>query len=582
MTLPIHPNSISAYQIRTEFGATSGNPNTGPVRLGAYRISQTVAGLSDLPLDTGVPQGTSTIRFGNLRGTKLNVVVDCTPASGQWRSKVNAREDYNDATKVTVIGGFKTKPPSPANTKVIIHNNGNIGSYVYLSRGRADIYCTYDVIVGNEECYPQTDGDGNYITDGDGNVVYYCPPIYEQRTELYGYLRFYASPSEIKSAGYTLESKYYIRMFPSQEPGTTALYRLYNPNNLDHLYTIDVNEWNNSGYNQEYEVGYVYGYAAPSTNPVYRGYKVYNPPSGNCATLIDRLYTFDVNELYNNGFSVEYNGNPAFYAPAFVSEDSKGSRNSCSLLTGSWDAATELIVDIGPSARIYGAGGDGGKGGNQGGAGNGGGPGTSGIGVNVTGNTTIRIASGAIVRGGGGGGGGGGGAIGNSVSRGKGFVTNAGGGGGGGGQGYPGGNGGDLGVGSDPGTKHKAWGSGTAGGAGSLDTAGNAGNGGAGTLGSGCQAFGGGGGGGGFAGGAGSGTSSEGNYSEGGSAGTTAKGGDGGYGQGISSKGYSSYTCGAGTGGDSGHGIVVDTSRSNVTVSNNGTVSSFVYRTTPS
>jgi hypothetical protein len=578
MTLPIHPNSISASQIRTEFGATSGNPNTGPVRLGAYRISQTVAGLSNLPLDTGVPQGTSTIGFGNLRGTKLNVVVDCTPPSGQWRSKVNAREDYNDATKVTVIGGFKTRPSSSAGTKVIIHTNGNIGSYVYLSRAYKAVYCTYDVIVGNEECYPQTDGDGNYITDGDGNIVYYCPPIYEQRTELYGYLHFYASPSEIRSAGYTIESKYYIRVFPRQEPNTTPLYRLYNPNNLDHLYTIDINEWNNSGYNQQGIVGYVYASPGANRQPVYRLYKIYNPPSGNCATIIDRLFTTDANE-YNNGYNQEGIG---FYAPAFVSEDSKGSRNSCSLLTGSWDAATELIVDIGPSARIYGAGGDGGKGGNQGSVGDNGGPGTSALGVSATNSTTIRIASGAIVRGGGGGGGGGGGAQGNRVNRGKGFVTNAGGGGGGGGQGYPGGNGGDLGVGSDPGTQHKAWGSGTAGAAGSLDTAGNAGNGGAGTLGSGCQAFGGGGGGGGFAGGAGSGTSSEGNSSAGGSAGTTAKGGDGGYGQGISSNGYPSYTRGAGTGGDSGHGIVVDTSRSNVTVSNNGTVSSFVYSTTPS
>ena len=54
MTLPVSPNSISADQIRTEFGAISGI--YGPVSLGAYRISQTVSGLENMPLDTGIPQ----------------------------------------------------------------------------------------------------------------------------------------------------------------------------------------------------------------------------------------------------------------------------------------------------------------------------------------------------------------------------------------------------------------------------------------------------------------------------------------------------------------------------------------------
>jgi hypothetical protein len=554
MTLPIHPNSISASQIRTEFGATSGNPNTGPVRLGAYRISQTVAGLSNLPLDTGVPQGTSTIGFGNLRGTKLNVVVDCTAPSGQWKTKVNAKQDYNDNNNITVIGGFKTRPPSSAGTKVIIHTNGNIGSYVYLSRSSRGVYCTYDVIVGNEECYPQTDGDGNYITDGDGNIVYYCPPIYEQRTNLYGYLHFYASPSEIKSTDYTIESKYYIRVFPRQEPNTTPLYRLYNPNNLDHLYTIDINEWNNSGYNQQGIVGYVYASPGANRQPVYRLYKIYNPPSGNCATIIDRLFTTDANE-YNNGYNQEGIG---FYAPTFVSDAS--SANSCSLLTGSWDAATDLIVDIGPSARIYGDGGNGGDGGTQGANGANGLAGTSGIGVIATNSTTIRIASGAIVAGGGGGGGGGGGAVGARVNRGKGFLTYAGGGGGGGGAGYPGGAGGNGGVASKPGVENQSYNSGTAGAGGTLDSGGTNGGGGAATLGPGCQAFGGAGGGGG---------------------GRSSNGGTGVLGSQASSNGQNGYVGSGGAGGPNGHGIVINVPSTSVTISNNGSVNEIVYNTIP-
>ena len=49
MTTPV--GIISASDIRTEFGATSGDQNTGPVSLGAYRISQTVSGMSGLSLD---------------------------------------------------------------------------------------------------------------------------------------------------------------------------------------------------------------------------------------------------------------------------------------------------------------------------------------------------------------------------------------------------------------------------------------------------------------------------------------------------------------------------------------------------
>jgi hypothetical protein len=531
---------ISASDIRTEFGASG--PNNS-VKLGSYRVSQNVSVLSNLPLDTGVPQS-GAIGFGNLRGKKLNVVVNCTPPSGQWRSKVNAREDYNDATKVTVIGGFKTRPSSPADKKVIIHNNGNISSYEYLSRGYRNIPCTYQVVD-----YTQCDDDG-------GN----CYDVYRDQTDFYGGLHFYASPSEVISTGYTIESKYYIRMFPSQEPGTTPLYRLYNPNNLDHLYTIDVNEWNNSGYNQEDKVGYVYGYAAPSTNPVYRGYKVYNPPSGNCATLIDRLYTFDVNELYNNGFSVEYNGNPAFYAPAFVSD--AYSRTSCALFTGSWDTSTELIVDIGASARIYGSGGDGGNGGDQDNDGSKGGPGTSALGVNATNSTTIQIASDAVVSGGGGGGGGGGGSRGSSDSRGKPFRTFAGGGGGGGGEGVPGGLGGGGGYAQNGYNSDKGIAYGGGGGAGSpggrTGGVGDFGRGGSETLGGLCQAFGGNGGsGGGFAAGGG-------------------RGGD------SSATGKGTSTHNGGGGGDGGYGIVVNTAKTNIKYSNNGSVSSEVYSTNPS
>jgi hypothetical protein len=437
--------TISATDIRNEFGASGANNS---VSLGNYRVSQTVSGMTNLALDNGydingnivplVPQGTSAIGFGNLREKKLNVVIDYTAPPGQWKTKVSARQDYNDNNNLTVIGAFKSRPSSSAGTKVIIHTNGNIGSYVYLSRGSKGVYCTYDVIVGYDE---------------------FGIEIYETQTNLYGYLHFYASFSEITSTDFTIESKYYIRMFPGQEPNTTPLYRLYNPNNLDYLYTIDVNEWNNSGYVQEAIVGYVYGYAAPSTQPVYRGYKIYDTPSsGVCATLIDRLLATDINELSNNGYTIEFSNNPAFYAPTFV--DYPSSANSCSLLTGSWDATTDLNINIGPSGRVYGAGGDGGNGGSYGSGyytasngpsqsfpttapGGNGGDGTTAIAIQYP----TRIINNGVIRSGRGGGGGGATGYGYDVhdvrpcANGRSYPL-IGGAGGAGGSGYPAGSGG--------------------------------------------------------------------------------------------------------------------------------------------
>ena len=118
----------------------------------------------------------------------------------------------------------------------------------------------------------------------------------------------------------------------------------------------------------------------------------------------------------------------------------KGDQTVCALRTGSWDSGTSLIVDVGGSGKIYGAGGDGGEGGNDMDAGNAGQNGTAALGIDYNG-TTINVASGGLIRCGFGGGGGGGG----GRQEDKNADRRAGGGGGGGGQGYPGGAGGDRG-----------------------------------------------------------------------------------------------------------------------------------------
>ena len=116
----------------------------------------------------------------------------------------------------------------------------------------------------------------------------------------------------------------------------------------------------------------------------------------------------------------------------------KDQQNRCALRTGSWDGSATVRVDIGGSAQILGAGGDGGKGADGiNNNGQGGGDGTSGLGIEQN-NVTVNISSGAVLRAGFGGGGGGGGGRQTDKRRDR----RAGGGGGGGGMGCPPGNGG--------------------------------------------------------------------------------------------------------------------------------------------
>ena len=117
MTLPTSGNSISFDQIATEFGYPTDN------KFSNYRVSQDVGDLSNMPLDTGIPQS-GQLKFSDFLGKSLNVVVDCH--SGQTEYRVNAKTDKWNNNAITVIGGFRSKKQS--GTKVIIHVNKTFGS----------------------------------------------------------------------------------------------------------------------------------------------------------------------------------------------------------------------------------------------------------------------------------------------------------------------------------------------------------------------------------------------------------------------------------------------------------------------
>ncbi len=148
---------ISFSQISNEFGTPSGK------NLGAYRISQSVGTLSNLPLDSGVPQS-GTISFGNFYGKRLNVVVDFHSIENDTTRR-NARDRYNN-NAVTVIGGFKSRPPSSSGTKVYVNINRRIGSekgnrnYVALRTGSWDSDTQLITVIGSDGNLYGAGGDG--------------------------------------------------------------------------------------------------------------------------------------------------------------------------------------------------------------------------------------------------------------------------------------------------------------------------------------------------------------------------------------------------------------------------------------
>ena len=123
---------IKFSEIETEFGQNTDRD------LGEYRVSQTIGGLSNQPLDTGIPSS-GEIKFSDFYDKKLNVVIDYHSGTSENRptdafSKYNLDPDPDPANTGSqpgywdVIGGFKNRPGNSSGSKVRIHVNKTIGS----------------------------------------------------------------------------------------------------------------------------------------------------------------------------------------------------------------------------------------------------------------------------------------------------------------------------------------------------------------------------------------------------------------------------------------------------------------------
>ena len=160
---PENPVPISFSQIEAEFGDGGSSRN-----IGKYRVSKTVGGMINLPLDDGIPQGDSSIAFSDFYGKQLNIIVSFDENENR---PPEAKTKYINNNERTVIGGFRDKPNNSSGSKVIlhVHPNKTIGSsnnsrtHCALRTGSGWAGTELEINIGSNALVSGAGGDG-----GDG------------------------------------------------------------------------------------------------------------------------------------------------------------------------------------------------------------------------------------------------------------------------------------------------------------------------------------------------------------------------------------------------------------------------------
>ena len=155
----------------SEIIAEFGTPNNGG--LGEFRISENVGSLTNLPLDTGVPQS-GQIKFSDFYSKKLNQVVDLY-SIGNSTSRQNAKDRWNTGN-VHIVGSTKTgksQPPDTVDDRVIVNVNATIRSvkgtqtHCALRTGNWDSGTSLEIEIGTSGKLYGSGGDGG--TGGSAN-----------------------------------------------------------------------------------------------------------------------------------------------------------------------------------------------------------------------------------------------------------------------------------------------------------------------------------------------------------------------------------------------------------------------------
>ena len=148
----------------SEIIAEFGTPSSGG--LGEFRLSENVGTLTNLPLDTGVPQS-GQIKFSDFYSKRLNQVVDLY-SIGNSTTRQNAKDRWNNGN-VHIVGSSKTgktQPPDTVEDRVIINVNATISSakgtqtHCALRTGNWDTNTTLEIEIGTSGKLYGSGGDG--------------------------------------------------------------------------------------------------------------------------------------------------------------------------------------------------------------------------------------------------------------------------------------------------------------------------------------------------------------------------------------------------------------------------------------
>ena len=171
MAVKASGSPLSFSEIETEFGQNSDRD------LGEYRVSQTVGGLSNQPLDASIPQS-GAIKFSDFYSKRLNVVIDYHSGSTENRPD-DARTKYQAGSTSgnrTVIGGFRDRiSGNSSGSKVRIHVNKTIGSAVgnvnncAVRTGSFETGTVMTVEVGSSGAIYGAGGNGGEAGTSDGD-----------------------------------------------------------------------------------------------------------------------------------------------------------------------------------------------------------------------------------------------------------------------------------------------------------------------------------------------------------------------------------------------------------------------------
>jgi len=283
--------------------AVTSNPNGSPLQIGSTQL-----------LTWTSPANSQTVTIALWTGSTWQAVVSGLPDNGAYAwfvpdqpvatNSAQIYVTYYDAsgTQITQAGS------KPFSILTIVHGTTSIGGTIYTDTNDSGVWNSADPGLNDVMVYLDTNHNGrldggeiSVNTDANGNYLFsnlaagtytvreVVPGGYVQTSPAAGFINATVASNQVVSGQTFLDAA-------TGNAAAKAVYRLYSPVTLEHLYTTDPNEYNTlesyvGTWNGE---GQVFSeYSGPATvggvadEPFYR---LYNP------SVLQHLWTTDLNE----------------------------------------------------------------------------------------------------------------------------------------------------------------------------------------------------------------------------------------------------------------------------------------------